>query len=155
MTPEPSDDRPFYLTGMLAWVVPGAGHFYLGMYLRGIIIFLTIGGLFWTGVAIGGVRSTVDPQHNKPWFVGQMITGVNGLAALSLRRSVYGDAPGGVTGPALGRSALKTRDIGIVYSGVAGLLNLLVVFNAMVRSFSGPIKEEDAASEPRDDNRNV
>ncbi len=53
---------------LLAWLIPGAGHFYLGRRVRGIIIFLVIAVTFWAGIAMGGAM-TVDklvvanPRH--------------------------------------------------------------------------------------------
>ncbi|MCP4379388.1 MAG: hypothetical protein GY794_24860, partial [bacterium] len=49
------------LGAMLAWIVPGAGHAFVGRPGRGIIIFIVIGATFWGGVAMGGVM-TVDRQ---------------------------------------------------------------------------------------------
>jgi hypothetical protein len=62
----------------LAWTVPGAGHAFLGRPIRGVIIFLAIGAIFWAGVAMGGVM-TVDHKGQKWWFAAQMLTGVHGL----------------------------------------------------------------------------
>jgi len=63
---------------LLAWIVPGAGHAFIGRPVRGIIIFLIVGATFWTGVALGGVM-TVDPQGQRWWFAAEMLTGVHGL----------------------------------------------------------------------------
>jgi hypothetical protein len=62
----------------LAWIVPGAGHAFVGRPWRGVIIFVTIGITFWAGVAMGGVM-TVDKQGQKWWFAAEMLTGVHGL----------------------------------------------------------------------------
>ena len=45
------------LATFLAWLVPGAGHVMLGRTLRGVIIFIIIGAMFWTGVGLGGVMT--------------------------------------------------------------------------------------------------
>ncbi len=119
---------------MLAWLVPGAGHWYLGLRARGIIIFVTVAVLFWSGVAFGGLRTTVDPQGNTHWFLGEICTGGNAIVALAINRGMswQGDE---------GRSWGKGRDIGLVYAGVAGLLNLLCIFDAIVRSITGQVRE--------------
>jgi len=78
------DNRPFdkpikaILGFILAWVVPGAGHAFVGRPGRGIIIFIVIGATFWSGIALGGVM-TVDHQGQKWWFAAEMLTGVHGL----------------------------------------------------------------------------
>ena len=63
---------------LLAWIVPGAGHAFVGRPGRGIIIFLIIGAIFWAGVGMGGVM-TVDHRGQKWWFAAEMLTGVHGL----------------------------------------------------------------------------
>ena len=73
MAKEKKKSRPIPLVALIvAWLIPGAGHVYLGRTVRGIIIFLTISATFWTGVALGGVM-TVDyrgercaPVHTYP-----------------------------------------------------------------------------------------
>ncbi|MBL7218965.1 MAG: hypothetical protein ISS69_02535 [Phycisphaerae bacterium] len=78
------DNRPFnkfiraILGLLLAWIVPGAGHAFVGRPGRGIIIFIVIGATFWSGIAIGGVM-TVDHQGQKWWFAAEMLTGIHGL----------------------------------------------------------------------------
>ncbi|MDD4892353.1 MAG: hypothetical protein PHU85_20715 [Phycisphaerae bacterium] len=130
--------RPPYVAGMLAWLIPGAGHWYLGMKARGVILLVTVTALFWTGVAVGGVRSTVDPDRNMHWFMGEVCTGGNTLVALGLNKMMNWPPTGNEK-----RSFLKSRDIGVVYAGVAGLLNLLAIFDAIVRSVSGDTREEE------------
>ena len=127
-----------YLAGPLAWLVPGAGHYYLGMKARGIILFVTVTAMFWTGVLIGGLRSTVDPHKNAPWFLGEIGAGGNALLAVGINNALDWPADGYD-----GRSWGKARDIGVVYAGVAGLLNLLAVFDVLVRATSGAVKEEE------------
>ena len=65
--------------GLLAWIVPGAGHVFLRRTLRGLILCVCINGLFWSGVAFGGVF-TIEPRKDKWWFAAQMCTGASGLA---------------------------------------------------------------------------
>jgi hypothetical protein len=137
---KPTLDKPPYMAGALAWLIPGGGHWYLGMKARGAIIFVTIAVVFWFGVIVGGVRSTVDPTHNMHWFLGQICAGGHALISLALSRSIPWD---GIDGLSWG----KSKDIGVVYAGVAGLLNLLAVFDAIVRSISGEVKEVDLDSD--------
>ena len=132
-----------HLAGPLAWLVPGAGHYYLGMKARGIVLFVTITAMFWTGVLIGGLRSTVDPHKNAPWFMGEVGAGGNALLAVAINNSMNWPEEGYD-----GRSWGKARDIGVVYAGVAGLLNMLAVFDVLVRAMSGQVSEEKIEEEP-------
>lgn len=123
------------LAGFLAWVMPGLGHIYLGHRARGLLLMATITATFWSGVAIGGVAGTVNPETRKLWFVAQLCTGGNTLAAASLTSRVMAKLPRTQSAPYLGHwSAI---DIGVHYTGVAGLLNLLVILDAISRA-DGP-----------------
>ena len=81
--------RPIPLVALvLAWLVPGAGHAYLGRLGRGAIIFLVVGAMFWGGVAIGGVM-TVDYHNERWWFAAEMLTGIHGVAGWHRQQAVY------------------------------------------------------------------
>ena len=132
--------------GLLAWLVPGLGHIYLGQRLRGVICLVIITVTFWSGVAIGGVSGTVNPQTRKLWFFAQLCTGGNALAAYALNRSVApspADGSGTSTGPYL------SAEVGVHYTGVAGLLNVLLILDAMACADpSGRYRREEVSSGP-------
>ena len=91
---------------VLAWLVPGAGHAYLGQFKRGLYIFLAVTGLFSGGLLIAGpsavdsglvyqeyfraLRARVSGQPvpirdrcegGEPvWFAGQAMAGPMALA---------------------------------------------------------------------------
>ncbi len=126
------------IAAILAWLVPGLGHIFLGHKVRGLIFLVVITLTFWTGVAVGGVKC-VDPrkpvqQHSNThsqrgrarswWFFAQIMNGGYAVAthAVGVRteRASYLSWPSG--------------DIASVYTGVAGLLNLLIILDALVRA---------------------
>ena len=119
--------------GFLAWLVPGLGHAYLGFWKRGLILFITITITFWTGVAIGGVRGTVNYRDRKAWYFAELCTGGNTLVATAVHKAI-GMQPR-VTGqaPPFAGHWLST-DVGAHYAGIAGLLNLLIILDAVARS---------------------
>ncbi len=132
------------LAVLLACAIPGAGHVYLGRTVRGLIVFVTITVLFWSGVAVGGVL-TVDSQREKWWFAAQMITGVNGLAAWQREKRAYQALALDKESRNLEERLVKA-DIALVapaetvaraYSGVAGLVNLMCIFDVLVLSLMG------------------
>lgn len=161
------ESRPLpYLAAILAWLVPGLGHFYIGQRTRGIIILVTIAATFWTGVAFGGVM-TVDYQNQRWWFTAQMCTGIHGLvgwyrqdakykelwddllkdedfqrqrenypgqANSFLFRQTYMEKIMQANGVAL---VAPTETIARAYAGVAGLLNVMCIFDAMILSVMG------------------
>jgi hypothetical protein len=113
------------LAGLLAWILPGLGHIYLGLRRQGMIHLVVIGATFWGGVALGGVQNTVKPKERTAWFMAQLSTGVFAGAALGWSRALEGSTPA---------YTRTTEDVAIVYTGVAGLLNLLVILDALVRA---------------------
>ncbi len=117
------------LAGLLGWLVPGLGQIYLGHRGRGIICLVTIVVTFWTGIAIGGVQGTVAPKARRLWFVAQLCTGGNTLAAYALHYRVDPETAQSSTLSVV--SHYSSSEVGVHYTGVAGLLNLLVIFDAV------------------------
>jgi TM2 domain-containing membrane protein YozV len=82
--PPPADPRPYTLpaqreefqpfAAVLAFVFPGAGHFFLGQKRRAGLIALGVLGLFFSGLLIGGI-DVVDRRENPIWFFGQAFVG--------------------------------------------------------------------------------
>jgi FtsH-binding integral membrane protein len=115
-------EKNIVLTILLAWLIPGAGHWYIGDRKRAWIFFIVISLLFIIGVFVGGALSTVNFKTNTAWFFAEVFAG--GLTFLS---TLIGQLPGAVA------SYGKTQDLATIYAGVAGLLNLLVMLDAIDR----------------------
>lgn len=129
------------IAGFLSWLVPGLGHIYLGYRARGLICLVTIMATFWTGVAVGSVQATIAPKARKLWFLAQLCTGGNTLAAYGLHY---------VVDPESARSPKQavtpywaSADVGVHYTGVAGLLNLLVILDAIRRAEPSTLARRD------------
>jgi len=182
---------------VLAWLIPGAGHVYIGRPLRGAIIFLVISATFWAGIAMGGVM-TVDSRTERWWFMANMGTGVHGLFGWYRCNDVYEKAERRLdqVGPDADRLISDQQGAAIVesgnqrrqlsraqlaavtgkvrqeyidnilsaqgyrlsspaetvaraYAGVAGLLNLLCVFDAAILALMGAGAEPGAKSRRR------
>jgi len=140
---------------LLAWLVPGAGHMYLGRMRRGVVLLVTIAALFWAGVAMGGVM-TVDYHAERWWFIADMFAGIHGLVGYYRQNRVYRqiehDVPMGVgaSGDMAVDQWLKKKGIALVhpvdnvaraYAGIAGLLNLLCIFDATILALMGRFGE--------------
>jgi len=117
------------VAGLLAWLVPGLGHLYIGDRGRGLIFMITISATFWAGIAVGGAGSTIDPQHRKLWFSAQLLTGAQTLVAVAIHQKAIAPYPKSDKAPIIGH--WLTIDVGTHYTGVAGLLNLLVILDAI------------------------
>jgi hypothetical protein len=141
------------VTLLLACAVPGAGHVYLGRAKRGLIIFVTVAALFWSGVAIGGVM-TVDPQSDRWWFIAQMFTGSHGLVAWQREKKTVQKLMAPAGSETLDQRLIQAKihlsgqaeTIARAYSGVAGLMNLMCIFDALLLSAMG-VRGEPAADE--------
>lgn len=154
----------------LAWLIPGAGHVYLGRVGRGTILFVMIGATFWAGMAMGGVM-TVDYHNERWWFAAAMLTGIHGLVGWHRQGEVYkelADDPTIGLAPRPGTPQRKTWNervdqrlaaegkalvyptdtVARAYVGVAGLLNLLCVFDAVLLSLLGVTGEAGKKESP-------
>ncbi|MEE9394722.1 MAG: DUF6677 family protein [Planctomycetota bacterium] len=103
---------------LLAWLVPGLGHFHLGEKKRG----LWVGGLilltFVAGMAIADFRNISPFDRHSIWglahLFGGLMAGIAALATGSL--NIYRDN--------------AAYHVGCLYSGVAALLNILAMIDA-------------------------
>jgi hypothetical protein len=126
------------VVGLAGWVLPGAGHFMLRQWSRGIIICLAIVLLFVAGLYIGSI-GVIDPVNSMPWYVGQMLT--SPIVAFLARMNPSVGGAGGVTAyPSYG----KPFEVGQIYTTIAGMLNVLCVINAMYVAYSGKQQPESA-----------
>lgn len=106
--------------GLLAWVVPGAGHFMIEEKKRAIIIFVTIVLTFLIGLYVGsiGIINRIDA---KAWYLAQIMNSPI-VAALGHLTS---------TAPEKYQVYGRPCEIGQYYTSIAGLLNLLCIVNAV------------------------
>lgn len=158
------------LAMLLAWLVPGAGHMYIGRWKRGIILFVVIAATFWGGVAMGGVM-TVDYFNSRWWFMAEMVTGVHGVAGWYRQKLVYDkiDAQARQTGESVASMAMMpdkldekliaenvaltnspTDTIARSYAGVAGMLNVLCIVDALMLSLMGVYGESSQPPKAKD-----
>jgi len=105
----------------VAWLVPGAGHFLLGKWKKGLFFFLLLGATYLFGMWIAGFRP-VSYDDNPFYFVGQYGSGITLLIA-KLR-----GAEKAVVGT---RFHPSWFDPGLLYVCVVGLLNLVIMLNTL------------------------
>jgi hypothetical protein len=122
----------------LGWLVPGLGHLFLRHTTRGLVFLIAITATFWTGVAVGGLRSTVDPNERALWFLAQLGTGSNALLAWAgSRLTAENPTPKSNAVDVASVPHWRSTDVAIHYTGVAGLLNILVLLDVVARAESG------------------
>ncbi len=119
------------------WLVPGLGHWFIGQRQRAVILAVTIGSLWVTGLVIGGL-DVCDRQRNSAWFILQSLVAPS-LAVdwyQSQLLPIKSDEDWSST--ELVRSAMEPsfghpNEQGILYTALAGLLNLLVILDVIYR----------------------
>ncbi len=156
-----------YLAIILAWAVPGLGHFLVGEKGRGLLFATVIHGLFALGMIIGGIRA-INPWDQPIWTYTQYLAGWPMLVAGRVEKDWMPQGPDqhGTKFDQLldeyekerptpsddsqiqARQAYaakmfakyplltyhpKVQDVGSVYCGIAGMLNLLVMFDVLLR----------------------
>ena len=116
--------------------MPGSGYWLIGQKKRALVIGVSVIVLFLLGVLVAGVAVVEAPNFSgggslvgrllqKPWFLGQVMTGPIGLISAWIGGGVANDYP-----------AAKARlgEIGTLYTAVAGMLNLLAIIDASHRA---------------------
>lgn len=112
----------------VAWLAPGAGHFVLGKWKKGLFFFLLLGATYVFGMWIAGFRP-VSYDDNPFYFVGQYGSGMTLLIA-KLR-----GAEKAVVGT---RFHPSWFDPGLLYVCVVGLLNLVLMLNTLDLRLEAP-----------------
>lgn len=123
-----------------AWALPGLGHYLLGQRRRGVILAVTIGSLWLLGLLIGGV-GTFDRSEHPAWFVGQMLVAPSGIVGFYYLDSLQAADPAGPTpdeDPAYEPSYGRTNEQGVLFTALAGMLNLLAIIDVAYRDPSDP-----------------
>lgn len=123
------------LAALAGWFVPGLGHACLGERRRAVILAVTIGLLWLGGLLIGGL-SVFDRALHPAWFLGQMLVAPSVAVDYAIQTQVktrypHPPAPGSDNfyEPSYGR----VHEQGVLYTALAGLLNLLAVLDVLYR----------------------
>ena len=129
------------IAGLLGWLLPGAGHLFIGERARGVIFLATITVTFWGGVAIGGVKNTVNLQERRFWFLGQICAGGHTLALMAWSKQIErpaDDNPQHTRIIAYGRA----EEVSVVYTAICGMLNLLIILDVLGRAEKTPLSAQ-------------
>jgi hypothetical protein len=131
----------YLFTVVSAWLVPGAAHWLLGYRVRGVVLGISILGLFWLGesLAIAGPieDKTGKPIPAKPIAVSREIHPIffacqvgNGFSTL-LAQSLWGAPRYKDETYRLDPTLPRHLNLAILLTSVSGLLNYLLVLHAL------------------------
>jgi hypothetical protein len=115
-----ADARRLVPACLLAWLLPGGGHFYLGRKQKGLIFLGALGAMFLLGLSMDArlkMYSGFDDPLAVLRSIAQMALGLPYLIARGL-------------GYSLGEVTSVTHEYGNTFTEVAGLLNILVILDA-------------------------
>jgi hypothetical protein len=162
--PNPPDSialpRTYSMTAaILSYIVPGLGQIYQGRVGKGLLFLVCLYALFFGGMYLGHWKNVYIPDawtprspsrlprpvsnlYNRLQFVGQFWIGAAAWPAIWQYNSEHGD---GIFGSFerepppdeindLQRDGDKRWDLGWIYTVIAGVLNILVIYDA----FAGP-----------------
>ncbi|HEX7087442.1 MAG TPA: DUF6677 family protein [Vicinamibacterales bacterium] len=107
------------LVWIAAWLVPGAGHLWTGQRLKGLVFLVMLPAMFAIGLALHG--------RLFPYELDQPLVALAAIADLGIGLPYLAARVLGVGG---GDVIAVTYEYGNTFLIVAGLLNLLVAFDA-------------------------
>jgi TM2 domain-containing membrane protein YozV len=159
------------LAGFLSYVVPGLGQIYQGRIGKGLLFLVCLYSLFFYGMALGswrnvylsdsarfsnawGLPTPLANLYNRLQFAGQVWIGAAAWPALwqynfdtkPEEQTIFGNFERAPTEDQLNklqREGDKTWDLGWMYTVIAGVLNILVIYDA----FAGPALADSEESE--------
>lgn len=162
-----------HLAAFLAWVVPGAGHYYQQRYFKSAIFSASVFSTFFIGMVIANfscVYAAWNGTERRWQFALQ-----SGVGFVAIPAAIQGYTSRGGNDPILGsmltapknvrelhklhRETASGFDMGTLYTMIAGLLNVLVVFDAYAGPLPPPVpkkkgdpdSEEEEKSSAKDD----
>lgn len=123
------------LAFIFAWMIPGAGHVFLGKWKKGLFFFAILAVTWLAGMAIVGFRA-VSFDDNPFYYIGQFGSGITTLLAQTVSKE-----------KAFPRPEIHPGwfDPGLLYVCVVGLLNLVLVLNVLDVKIQGEVASPSAS----------
>ena len=131
--PRPTGD-PTVAT-LLAWVIPGAGHLYLGSVGVGLVGFVVVAGLYALGLQLtdGMVWEYLDPEL-RTRFAPVLSPEAGNLGGLVFQMQKYGYGPG------YPRLMPDTMRLGGMLTAVSGIANILMMVHVHLLARTGDVR---------------
>jgi len=132
-----------FLPVLLAWLVPGAGHLKIGRLWPGVFTFAAILPLYVGGMALAGFENVNWERHPIYFWALHVFCGsLTGAAAVFTRHVEV-------------LETLPDKDVGVLFTAVASLLNVIAISDVWSRCRRGDPEDRakarlDAAASPSD-----
>lgn len=171
--PPPPPIKHDFLGAFLSYLVPGLGQMTQGRYGKGFLFLVSLYGLFFYGWMLGSKRNVYLPDYHSGeanmasrlasdlytrfQFVGQFPIGMAAWPAIyQYVVSVQGNGDNKALFAAptmdelneLQRNGDKTWDLGWVYTVIAGVLNVLVIYDALAGAAFREVRAVPAPATP-------
>ncbi|HKQ99918.1 MAG TPA: DUF6677 family protein [Pyrinomonadaceae bacterium] len=117
-----------WLMGLLAWAVPGAGHFFQGRWVRGLVVASAVVGMFLIGLLFGGHLFGLSGGGEGSSALLQLPPMIANLGSGILYLLCWAGNTGFSDAAEYARRA--TFEYGNTFLLVAGLLNYLAMLDA-------------------------
>jgi len=109
------------------------GHVAIGQTYRGAVIGVTIGILWLSGLLIGGVN-VIDRERSGIMYFGQVLLAPGVIIDLTMQNRLKSNDPQLPTRPHdYEPSYGRVHEHGMLYTALAGLLNLLAIVDVLYR----------------------
>ena len=119
------------LAALLTWILPGAGHLYLGRITTGILGFLVIEGLFLLGLELNGGMTFEYLDHElRTAFAPALSPEAGNLGGFIYQMKTYG------FGAEHRRPWPEHMHLGVLLTALSGVLNLFLMVHAHVAARS-------------------
>jgi hypothetical protein len=168
------------IAGVIGWLIPGAGHIYQRRYAKGILFLVCILGTYFFGLGLADghvVYASLTKEDFRWQYACQLGVGASALPALLQNHRVrHGQKPlfGGLMAPPRGVVAnVETHsdyesdelsqwhleyhsyfELGTLYTMIAGLLNVLAIYDAAAGPvLYGPGHNDPKSNPPPDDKK--
>lgn len=172
MPQQPDTTARALVAGLLSWLIPGAGHLFLGRRSIAAALFCGVTFAYGVGLAYGGIKNSVNPWSNHWLFLGEI--GCGGYTGLGLLANfAVDDLPPQLVphvlaqnqSPVYARMSSEQQalyseklrqyvsfypesDVSQIFLASAGLLNILVIIDAVARANTGRPTYPAAATAP-------
>ena len=128
------DKRKLVIAALAGWLLPGAGHYLIGMRRKALFYFVLVVGTFVAGLVLADFHS-VQYERHPIYFLAYVFNAIPTIVAALATSSIE------VT------RYVTLENLGTLYCAVASLLNFLVVLDVFaaaerqaVRATTGEVR---------------